>query len=274
VDPSFLDKFNSSEALPRKVGRILELLDLPGEYDQPSGAARRPQFVAAYVPNTDADGHKFGPNSTEIRHTIASVDKMLEDLFQGLRDRNLTNIVNVVVVSDHGMATTSTDRLIQLDDLIDISLVDRVDGWPLLGLRPKRPEDLFTLHEQLTKSSDAYRDSIEVYSRESMPERYHFSHSDRIAPLWVIPRAGWAIVEKKDFDVEEAKKNNIIYHPRGLHGYDHEHPLMRAIFIAHGPSFPHKPNSRVDVFRKLQLMAFTKRLQTASPLTLIINRKY
>jgi hypothetical protein len=25
---------------------------------------------------------------------------------------------------------------------------------------------------------------------------------------------------------------------------------MRAIFIAHGPSFPHKPNSRVEVFRK------------------------
>jgi hypothetical protein len=25
---------------------------------------------------------------------------------------------------------------------------------------------------------------------------------------------------------------------------------MRAIFIARGPAFPHKPNSRVEVFRK------------------------
>jgi hypothetical protein len=74
--------------------------------------------------------------------------------------------------------------------------------------------------------------------------------TDRIAPLWIIPKAGWAIVTKSEFNVEESRKKGEVYHPRGLHGYDHEHPLMRAIFIARGPAFPHTPGSRMEPFRR------------------------
>ncbi|KAK2764520.1 hypothetical protein FQN54_009215 [Arachnomyces sp. PD_36] len=254
VEPSFVDKFNGSEVLSRKVDRILQFLDLPGQNDtNPSGSAIRPQLIAAYVPDVDADGHTYGPNSTEIRDTISSADQMIEDLFRGLQDRNLTDVVNVVVVSDHGMATTSTERLVQLEDLVDLSLVDRLDGWPLRGLRPKDPADIPVLEEQLRESSKDYTESVEFYTRETMPERYHFSNNDRIAPLWVIPKTGWAIVERPDFDVEEALASGEVYHPRGVHGYDHEHPLMRAIFVAHGPSFIHKPNSRVEVFQNTEV---------------------
>ena len=58
---------------------------------------------------------------------------------------------------------------------------------------------------------------------------------------------------KKDFDVEEGKKKGLVYHPRGIHGYDHEHPLMRAIFMARGPAFRHKPGSRVEVFQNTEV---------------------
>ncbi|KAA8567681.1 hypothetical protein EYC84_008154 [Monilinia fructicola] len=86
-----------------------------------------------------------------------------------------------------------------------------------------------------------------------MPERYHFSKNERIAPLWIVPKTGWAIVTKDEFDVIEGKSKGIAYHPRGLHGYDHEHPLMRAIFIARGPAFPHEPNSRVEPFQNIEV---------------------
>ncbi|EFE29507.1 uncharacterized protein ARB_03653 [Trichophyton benhamiae CBS 112371] len=255
IEPTFLDKYNGNEALPRKVDRILELLDLPGEKDAdvpPAITQRRPQLIAAYVPNVDAAGHTFGPNSTEIRTTIANADKMLASILQGLETRNLTDVVNIVVVSDHGMATTSVDRLVQLEDLVDLNLVERIDGWPLRGLVPKRKEDIQLLFEQ-AKNNTAFMgfdDYLEIYTRETMPERYHFSKSDRIAPLWIIPKTGWAIVERPDFDVKLAQKEGKAYHPMGIHGYDHEHPLMRAIFVARGPSFPHKANSRVQEFRK------------------------
>ena len=246
---TYLDKFNGSEVLHRKTERILELLDLPSG-EEYARSPPRPQLIAAYVPVVDADGHTYGPNSTKIWSTISDVDVMLHHLFIGLEERNLTSLVNVIVVSDHGMATTSTDRCIQLDDLIDLDLVEHMDGWPLYGLRPKNPNDLRGLYDRLLVESQRLG-TFEVYLRdENMPERYHFSRNDRIAPLWVVPKTGWAIVHKEDFDVKEAKAKGEVYHPRGLHGYDHEHPLMRAIFVARGPAFPHKPNSRVDVFRK------------------------
>ncbi|KAF1912405.1 alkaline-phosphatase-like protein [Ampelomyces quisqualis] len=251
---TYVDKYNGSELLQMKTDRILGLLDLPGPKDIGAKAnIPRPQLIAAYVPNVDGDGHRFGPNSTEIRETISSVDKMLGGILQGIHQRNLTNIVNVVVVSDHGMATTDVSRLIQLEDLVDPAELSHIDGWPLYGLRPKNPSDLRRLYEQI-KERTKNNPNVEVYLKdENMPERYHFSKNDRIAPLWIIPKTGWAIVDKNEFDIETGKKNGDVYHPRGLHGYDHEHPLMRAIFVARGPAFPHAPGSEIKPFQNIHL---------------------
>ncbi|KAF7899928.1 hypothetical protein EAF00_004264 [Botryotinia globosa] len=254
VEPAYLDKYNGQELLPNKVSRVLELLDKPGREDSQAALAdMRPQLIAAYVPNVDQHGHLYGPNSTEIRVTITEVDTMLDQLFQGLEARNLTDIVNVVIVSDHGMATTDTNRLIQLEDIIDTSLIEHTDGWPLYGLRPKDTSHLQGLYDTLAAEA-AINPNFEVYLRDvNMPERYHFSKNERIAPLWIVPKTGWAIVMKDEFDVVEGKAKGIAYHPRGLHGYDHEHPLMRAIFIARGPAFPHEPNSRVEPFQNIEV---------------------
>lgn len=253
VEPVYLDKFNGTEELTNKANRILTWLDLPGDDDHVDSTELRPQLILAYVPDVDADGHRFGPNSTEIRGTIADVDSMLSLLVEGLHARNLTEVVNIVCVSDHGMATTDVSRLIQLDDLIDLNLVDHIDGWPLRGLRLKYPDrDVPILYEQLSAAAKDMG-TFEVYTVETMPERWHFTGNDRIAPLWVIPKTGWAVVEKADFDVAEALETGKQYSPIGLHGYDHEDPLMRAIFVARGPAFPHKPNSRVPVFQNIEV---------------------
>ena len=263
IEPAFLDKFNHDEPLGKKVDRVLEFLDFPGAEDTNiSAKTRRPQLIAAYVPVIDSNGHQFGPNSTEINDEIRKVDKMLESIFAGLRERNLTDIVNVVVVSDHGMATTSTNRVIQLDDLIDMDMIEHTDGWPLYGLRLRDSKHLDELYSRLAQEASAST-NFNVYLRdETMPQRFHFSHNDRIAPLWIVPKAGWAIVTRKDFDVKKAKENGEIYHPRGLHGYDHEHPLMRAIFVARGPAFPHVGGSRIDVFR--ELVSFQSKMEDLS----------
>ena len=254
IEPAYVDKYNGKELLSNKVNRILDLLDLPGP-EEPSANAitPRPQLIAAYVPNVDADGHLYGPNSTEVRKTIQSVDEMIGDLSRGLEARNLTNIVNVVVVSDHGMATTSTSRLIQLDDIIDMSLVEHTDGWPLYGLRPNLDTDIDVLYGHLKAEAET-SGNFEVYLRDKdMPQRYHFSKNARIAPLWMIPKTGWAIVTRDVFDVEAGLKQGLEWHPKGLHGYDHEHPLMRAIFMARGPAFPHAPGSEVEVFQNIEV---------------------
>ncbi|ATY61442.1 ectonucleotide pyrophosphatase phosphodiesterase family member 1 [Cordyceps militaris] len=253
IEPSVMDKYNGDEQLDNKVTRIMDFLDMPGKEDESADPAHwRPQLIAAYVPDVDADGHKYGPNSTEIRTTIQAVDMMMDKIFQGLEVRNLTDIVNVVVVSDHGMATTDRTRLLQLEDLVDTSKIEHVDGWPLMGLRPKNPQDTQSLYDEL-KEKQKTTPSIEVYMRDvDMPERYHFSQNERIAPLWIVPKTGWAIVQKHEFDLAKVAEDEV-YHPRGLHGYDHEHPLMRAIFIARGPAFPHPANSEMEPFQNIEL---------------------
>ncbi|KIW00948.1 uncharacterized protein PV09_07474 [Verruconis gallopava] len=254
VPTSYVDKYNGKEDLSRKAERILQLLDLPGP-DSPAAMKDnpRPQLIAAYVPNVDVDGHNYGPNSTEIRQTIRMADSMLGQIFEGLQERNLTDIVNVIVVSDHGMATTSTDRVVQLEDLLDVDDIAHVDGWPLYGIRPKDPSKTQAMYDQL-KQKTKDMPHLHIYLRDKdMPERYHFSKNPRIAPLWIVPDAGWAIAPKKEFDVAKAKKEGLIYHPRGLHGYDFENSLMRAIFVARGPAFPHPAGSRVMPFQNIEL---------------------
>jgi hypothetical protein len=108
------------------------------------------------------------------------------------------------------------------------------------------------MYERLLAESKK-SDGFDVYTLDTMPDRYHFSNNDRIAPLWIVPKTGWGVVEKANFNVAEAQTIGKVFHPIGMHGYDHEHPLMRAIFVARGPAFPHQPNSRVPVFQNIEV---------------------
>lgn len=258
LEPAFVDKFNKSEVLPRKVDRMLAWLDLPGRQDDGASVdAPRPQLIAAYVPDVDADGHHYGPNSTEMNTSIRAVDNMLGQLVLGLEARNLTEIVNIVVVSDHGMAGTSPDRLIQLEDLLDPTTLEHIDGWPHYGLRPKNNNDLPELYRHL-KAQSAQRPGFDVYLRDQdMPERYHFAANPRIAPLWIMPHTGWAVVTRDEYDVSAAEKlpadRRPVYQPAGIHGYDNQDAAMHAIFIAYGPAFPHAAGSRVPTFQNIEV---------------------
>ena len=95
---------------------------------------------------------------------------MLGSLFDGIDERNLTDIVNIIVVSDHGMATTSNQRLVQLEDLMDTSLIEHTDGWPLYGLRPfdnSKANIKKTYDSLLAKSKQSkYKHAFDVYLRD------------------------------------------------------------------------------------------------------------
>jgi predicted AlkP superfamily pyrophosphatase or phosphodiesterase len=90
-----------------------------------------------------------------------------------------------------------------------------------------------------------------VYLRDkNMPEKFHFSHNDRIAPIWVVPEPGWAVIIREEFDIQRTSESGETYHSRGFHGYDNEDESMRAIFVARGPAFPHEKNSKLEIFRE------------------------
>ncbi|KAG8992013.1 hypothetical protein FRB90_001117, partial [Tulasnella sp. 427] len=60
---------------------------------------------------------------------------------------------------------------------------------------------------------------------------YHYSDNIRIAPIYVVPRVGWALTHRDEHLVEMGGS----YEPKGNHGYDPDDPAMHAIFVADGP---------------------------------------
>lgn len=70
--------------------------------------SQRPHLMTVYAPEVDQAGHKSGPHSHNVDKTLRAMDKFVKDVFDAIDRRNLTEIVDVIVVSDHGMAGESS----------------------------------------------------------------------------------------------------------------------------------------------------------------------
>jgi hypothetical protein len=50
----------------------------------------------------------------------------------------------------------------------------------------------------LHEAADSNPEKFSVYTHETMPERFHFSNSPRIAPIWILPNIGYALTNRKE----------------------------------------------------------------------------
>ncbi|TFK24366.1 nucleotide pyrophosphatase [Coprinopsis marcescibilis] len=208
-------------SLGEKLDQILHWIDLPLE--------ERPQLIVAYEPSLDQAGHATGPNSKRVNETLVNVDLFAKHLTEALGARNLNAIVDIIFVSDHGMTDTSHPELIYLDDLIGLDGVNAIthaDGWPAMGLRFREDTNVTQHLNALVEGSARHPDKFDVYTRENMPERWHFSDNERIAPIYVVPKIGYVLTTKA---IGETGMN------KGSHGYDNGAQEMHAMFVAHGP---------------------------------------
>lgn len=71
----------------------------------------------------DQSGHHVGPDGQEMLDYLTYVDDFIHALHTELDKRHILDIVNMVVVSDHGMTSTSNERVIYLDTILG------EDGW-------------------------------------------------------------------------------------------------------------------------------------------------
>lgn len=207
--------------LSEKLSQIVDWIDLPIEL--------RPQLIMAYEPSLDQAGHATGPMSARVNKTLAEVDTFAKDLQTVIHARNLSDIVDIVFVSDHGMTDTSHPELVYMDDILGeegLKAIEHVDGWPAMGLRFKPSSNVSHYLDLLYEAADANPEKFDIYTHKSMPERYHFSHSERIAPIYAVPKMGYVLTTKEEGDQWMSKGN---------HGYDNEEVSMQAMFIAHGP---------------------------------------
>lgn len=237
--PLEVDRYNASEVLSSKVYRVMNWLDK-------EEIEMRPELILTYVPTIDQFGHKFGINGTDLKNALTYVDDFVDLMQMELKRRNLNDIVNLIIVSDHGMAPTSNHRLIYLDDVIDLKMVEHVDGWPLFGLRPSPEYSTDDIQNEIMKNIEKIdpelRDHYSILRTEGMPKEWQFGGKEfehkfnyRLAPIWIIPDVGYVVTTKKQME-----DNNFDYRPKGVHGYNNTELLMRALFLGSGPYFREK----------------------------------
>lgn len=215
VAPTWLRPFDP--AVPSSV----RLAEVTGWFRLP--AMERPSFVGVYFEETNAVGHRVGPDSEEIVGAIRQLDTQLEALLEGLANAGVTP--NLVVVSDHGMTTTRREACVVLDDFIDLNDVQLDFTGPVAGLRPTRGsvDECLERLKNLPGGARAYRAT-------ELPTALQLKDHVRIPPILVLPGlGGWAEVR--------ARIDAKLPETRGEHGYDPRYPDMHGILIAHGPAF-------------------------------------
>jgi predicted AlkP superfamily pyrophosphatase or phosphodiesterase len=220
--PNFWSPFNNSLSGSARVDRILGWLDLPAE--------KRPRLLTLYISDVDGAGHSNGPGSGAVRTAVRRADGYLGRLLRGLESRHLTDAVNIVIVSDHGMAETSTDRVVVLDDYISPVDVEIIDINPTLGLFPKPGRE-----EAVYKALVNAHPRLKIYRKADTPEHWHYRDHPRIPPIVGVADEGWQVLPRATLNQRLSRGQTG---PRGEHGYDPRDAIsMRGIFVASGPAF-------------------------------------
>ena len=221
VLPRYWTAYDGTYPANARIDRVLEWLDLPGQ--------DRPRFITVYFEDTDRAGHDQGPDSRAVREAIMRADGYIGRLMRGLEQRGLTEKVNVLVLSDHGMAAVDSSRVIVVDDYVSSDEVEIVDINPTLAIVPKPGKE-----ESVFRALEKAHPRLKVYRRDATPERWHYRDHPRIPPIMGVADEGWQVLRRST--VVELR-NKGLRGASGQHGYDPVNMSMRAMFVAAGPAF-------------------------------------
>jgi len=223
----------------QRVDKVLTWLDQP--------ASQRPTFLTLYFDAVDHAGHKYGPDTPQVDDALRETDAAMTRLVQGLRQRGLFDKINLIVLADHGMASTPLQNSVLIDQLIPQDQVQTVSMGILAGFNPKdgsakAASDFAAIEHQLEQPQQHMR----CWDKTRVPARLQYGSNRRVPQLLCLANVGWRVTTT---DYLESHKGDVSI---GEHGYDNADPLMQALFVAHGPAFrvgakvPAFPN--VDVY--------------------------
>ena len=88
-----------------------------------------------YFSEPDHTGHSVGPDSEAMIDLIVTLDELVGYLVQKLQEGRLWSRMNLIITSDHGMAEVK--EVIALDDIVDKSLYENINGGPVWNILPK-----------------------------------------------------------------------------------------------------------------------------------------
>jgi predicted AlkP superfamily pyrophosphatase or phosphodiesterase len=244
VRPTYWELFDSTVPPDARVDEVLTWLDLP--------PGQRPKLVSLYFEQVDVAGHSYGPDSLQVDEAMVTVDATLGRLVTGLRQRNVFDTTNLVLLSDHGMSATSPDRMVLLDTIVDVDHIELTSAIVNAGINPK-PQYTAEVERALLVPHP----HLQCWKKQNLPARFHYGRNERIPAILCVTEDGWMVSTAA---VESKRTHPLL----GEHGYDNSDPKMQALFVAHGPSF--NQHLTVPVFDNINVYALLTKLIGIKPL--------
>ena len=248
VKPVIHRAYNGRVPNEMRVDKLLAWFDLPVE--------KRPTLMTLYFSDVDDAGHEFSPDAEETDYAVRNVDRLVGRLHAGLEQRRIGDRVNLIIVSDHGMATVNQSNVVNLEDYFNLKDAEKI-LWTgeIVQIFPKTGNlEIISAKLKTVKNAACWK-------KADIPARFQYSRGARVAPIVCSANEGWILTSKERFD--DAKKRDGFERPHGAHGYDNQLASMRALFIAHGAAF--KKNTVVEPFENIEIYNLMCRILGLTP---------
>ena len=226
-------QYNQAVSDQQRVNTVLDWLRRP--------AAIRPRLITLYFDLVDTAGHENGPDDPRTMAAVAEADRRLGELVDGIRKLGLRP--NLVIVADHGMAATSSERVIPLDQVAEPALYRVVESGPYAALEPT-PGNTEQLWAKLKVAGPHHT----CWRRGEAPIRFRYGSNPRTPSFLCLADPGWLLEPTAPTQPFSG----------GAHGYDPVAPEMAALFVANGPAF--LPGKRLTAFDNVDIAPLLRSL--------------
>jgi predicted AlkP superfamily pyrophosphatase or phosphodiesterase len=214
VRPTYYKLYDGSVPYEARVDTVLHWLSLP--------IAERPRLVMLYFDEPDHIAHMAGPDAPAVDSMVARADTILGRLVEGLDTLAVGPRVTLILVSDHGMAPVPSERVIFLDEALDLEGLQYINNTT---------QAFFYLDgdtaraRRLRDSANERLEHATAVLPGDMPDRLHYGGSRRVGDLVVIAEPGFVL------RLSESRA----WTGGGTHGWDPAFRPMHGIFLARGP---------------------------------------
>ncbi|XP_056142822.1 ectonucleotide pyrophosphatase/phosphodiesterase family member 7 [Lampris incognitus] len=209
-------------------------------------------FVTLYYGEPDNVGHAKGPDHPKRKEIIKQIDRTIGYLREAISHHNLTDRLNIIITSDHGMTTVKKrpqvdevvlNKYLNLLKHISFEILD-YGGYGVVTPKPGMEQLVF---DALSKAPN-----VTVYRKDKLPESFHLAKNERIQPIIIIADLGFNL-----------NSRFIFYVNKGDHGFHNGEMDMKTIFRAFGPDF--KQNYLAEPFDSLHIYPLMCKLLQIEP---------
>jgi alkaline phosphatase D len=226
-NPSYFKIYNGKIPYGARIDTVMKWLQLPEK--------QRPHLVTLYFDEPDHTGHNFGPLSQENKKMVIKMDSIMGELSRRLDQLAIGKQINLIIVSDHGMADISNDKKVAVLDYLKPEWLGYKEVInPIMSLQAK-PGFNDSIANALKKVPH-----IKFWKSNEVPRRLHYGTNPRVHDFVIEAKKGYSLVSKESTHIKG-----------GTHGYDNHEKDMHAIFYAKGPAF--KINKTVKTFPNISV---------------------